>query len=167
MTKPKTNCILWDANVAIDAIQKDPEHWQDIAPYLKEAENGRLSIVLSEVTVSEVTALNGLNDVGVSVQDQARLIRDWLENPYIVRRNFDRGVTELAVELGRLHHIKRAGDKAVIATAIFYEVPTVHTYDDKLLALDGLTHGTFSLRVVKPNYYKDTLFGNIEEAADS
>ena len=167
MTKPKTTCVVWDANVTIDAIQQDAEHWQDIAPYLKEAENGRLTIVLSEVTVSEVTTLNGLNGVGVSVQDQARLIRDWLENPYIVRRTFDRGIAELAVELGRLHHIKRAGDKAVVATAVFYEVPIIHTYDGKLLALDGLTHGTFSLRIVKPNYYKDTLFGNIEEANDS
>jgi len=164
--KPKLKCVVWDANIVIDAIQKDKDHYENIAPFLKEAETGRLLIVLSEITVSEITTLNDLGAQGVPVEDQARLIRDWLENPYIVRRNFDRGMTELAVKIGRLHGIKRAGDKAVLATAVFFEIPVVHTYDGKLLSLDGiLPSGNASLRIVVPDYYKDTLFDNVEEGA--
>lgn len=160
-TKPSPKRVVWDANVAIDAIQKDKDHYENIAPFLKEAESGRLQIVLSEVTAAEITTLSDLDAQGTSVQEQVRLIRDWLENPYIVRRSFDRGVSGLAAELGRLHGIKRVGDKAVLATAVFFEIPVVHTYDGKLLSLDGKLGGT-PLRIVIPDYYKDTLFGSLE-----
>ena len=164
-TRPSPKRVVWDANVAIDTIQKDRDHYENIAPFLKEAESGRLQIILSEVTVAEITTLSELDALGTSVQDQVRLIRDWLENPYIVRRNFDRGVSELAAEIGRRHGIRRVGDKAVLATALFFDIPIVHTYDGKLLALDGQL-GTRGMRIVIPDYYKDTLFGNIGEGAD-
>lgn len=50
--RTEPNRVVWDANVVIDALQKTDGRWQKIEPFLQEAENGNLEIVLSEITVA-------------------------------------------------------------------------------------------------------------------
>lgn len=166
-SRPKS--VVWDACVLIDAIQKDPEHYPAIQPFLDDAEKGKLLIVLSEVTVGEVVKLDNLAAQGMSLEEQERLIRDWLINPYVVRKIFHRGITDMATRICRLHTLKDVGDRAVMATALFYRVPLIHTYDGEgrkgqLLKLDGKL-GTPPIRIMVPNYYEDMLFDNAEEAS--
>lgn len=164
-SKPKA--ILWDSCIAIDAIQKDPEHYPAIAPFLDDAEKGKLLIVLSEVSVAEITTLNNLDAQGMPLEEQERMIRDWLENPYIVRKQFHRGISQVAGQIGRLHKLKSVGDRAVVGTAYFYKIPLIHTYDGtgrkgQLLKLDSLI-GNPPIRIMIPNYYEETLFDNTKE----
>ena len=154
--------VVWDSCVIIDAIQKTSDRYQDIEPFLLDAERGKLQIVVSETTVAEVNRLDHLGEQGIDIENQARLIRDWFENPYIVRRPVHPGISELAAEIGRKYGIKRVGDTIVLATALFDNIGVVHTYDGEgsrkgLLDFDGQI-GDPPLRITTPNYAQGTLF---------
>ena len=63
-------------------------------------------------------------------------IRDFFENDYIVIRNVDRLIAEKAGDIVRTHPIKPP-DAIHIATALSSKCECLHTYDKKLLHLDG------------------------------
>lgn len=156
--------VVWDSCVIIDAIQKTPGRYEKIEPFLKDAENGKLLIVVSELSVAEVSHLTKLTDNGILLDDQVQLIKDWFENPYIVRRPVHAGISELAGEVGRKHKLKRAPDRIIVATALFEKIPQIHTFDgidpkkkNKLLPLDGQI-GDPPLRIREPDPAQDTLF---------
>lgn len=154
--------IVWDSCVVIDAIQKTPGRYEEILPFLGDAERGKLQIVVSETTVAEVNRLGHLQDQGVEIEHQVRLILDWFENPYIIRRPVHPGISELAAEIGRKYGVKRVGDTIVLATALFDHIGVVHTYDGVgnrkgLIDLDGQI-GDPPLRITAPNYAEGTLF---------
>ena len=159
--------VVWDACVVIDAIQKTEGRYELIEPFLLDAERGEFQIVLSEGTVGEVVYLEKLDEAGMSRPEQRRLINDWLENPYIVRRSIHPGVSRLAAELGDQYGIKRLGDRLVVATALMDGVPLLHTFDGHgnkpgLLAFDGMI-GKPPLRITIPDYGDGTLFGVVDD----
>ena len=162
-----TKVAVWDSCVIIDAIQKTPGRYGKIEPFLKDAESGNFQIVISENSVGEVSYLSGLDKEGVSKARQRQLISEWLDNPYIIRRTVHPGISALAAKLGDEHNIKRVGDRTVIATAVFEQIPLVHTFDGSgskpgILALDNMiplddTAGSQHLHICVPNYYAGTL----------
>lgn len=140
-------------------------------PFLDEAESGQLEIVVSEVTVAEVKHLRTLES-SRSDDEIADLIRDWFDNPYIIRRNVHPGISEAAAQIGRVHKLKRAADAIVIATAAYEGVDTVHTFDGHkdtdngnklrksgLLKLDGKV-GTPPINIVVPDPTSGTLWSD-------
>jgi len=169
--KDKPKIVVWDSCVIIDAIQKlPPERYALIGPFIKDAENKKLKIVISEISIAEVTHLNELGKQGVSDEEQFTLINDWLENPYIVRRPVHRGISDLAVEIKRQHKLKRAADRIIIATAQFEKISLIHTFDgtdrtkkNKILPLDGKIYfeteeGREPIRIMTPDPDFGTLF---------
>ena len=81
-------------------------------------------------------------------------IRDFFENDYIVVVNLDRQVGELGRELMQRGYSKlRPPDASHVAAAAIAEVDEMHTFDDKILALDrkiDKLDGT-KLRICKPS----------------
>lgn len=166
---------VWDTCVLIHAIEKSGERWAQIEPYLRDAERGDFTIVIPESVVAELKYLPGLHEDGVKYTEQMKLISDFLLNPYIVRRPIHPGVSELAAEIGHSYNIKRVGDALVVATAVFWKIPVLHTYDgsgkkvkrNTLLAKDGLIpiNQTEKLNISIPNYGENTLF-NLPDDSD-
>ena len=159
--------ILWDSCVIIDAIQGTPGRYEKIAPFLKDAENGKLLIVVSESSVAEVSHLNKLTTQGVSLDEQAKIIKEWLENPYIYRVPLHAGISELASDIGRQFKLKRATDRIVVATAQFEKISLIHTFDgldpakkSKILPLDGKVCdiGGTLIKITEPDPHRGTLF---------
>ena len=160
----KRDVVMWDSCIIIDAIQKSPQYWSAIEPFVADAEAGKLLIVVSEISVAEVSSLGGLNEQGVSLEEQAKLIREWFENPYVSRRQQHAGISELAAEYGRTYSLKAAPDRVVLATAVFEKIPVLHTRDGAgasprskmLLPLDRKV-GNPPLRIEVPNYRQGLL----------
>lgn len=158
----RPDIVMWDTCVIIDAIQKDPRYWAAIEPFVKDAQQGKLLIVVSEISVVEVSHLSSLGEKGMSIEEQVKLISQWFENPYVVRRQQHPGISELAAEIGRNHPIKRASDRVIVATAVFNRIPVLHTRDGEggksgLIPLSGEI-GNPPLRIEIPNYGSGTLF---------
>jgi predicted nucleic acid-binding protein len=167
--KKPTEIILWDSCVIIDAIQKTPGRYECIEPFIRDAEKGKLSLVISEISVAEVSHLSELDKQGVSIEEQEKIIKEWLENPYIIRRQVHRGISERASEIGRKFKLKRGADRIIIATADFEKIPLIHTFDgldpdkkNKILPLDGKI-GDPPIRIMEPNPAYGTLFGTDAE----
>ena len=166
--KTNTTVAVWDSCVIISAIQEASEQWPDaernrwseIEPYMQNAERGDFRIVVPESVVAEVSTLRELQRHGVSVHEQASMIQGFFENPYIVRRPIHRAISQLAAEIARTYRVKRVGDSLVLATAIVWNVQTLHTYDEKLAGLDGqlaLSDGR-KLAIGAPNIAAGTIF---------
>jgi predicted nucleic acid-binding protein len=145
---------VWDSCVVLDALDRTKGRYEKIAPFLADAELGRFIIVLSEITIAEVSYLP--SNPGAS-EAALQIIQRWFENPYIVRRPVHNEISRVAAEIGRQHRVKRAADRVVLATAIVEHVRTVHTFDEGLWALDQMI-GNPPLRIGEPDYGAGTLF---------
>ena len=105
--------------------------------------------------MAEVRYCKEFNAHRISQVDQDKLIRRWFDNLYIIKRNADVGICELAVSLGRKYpDYLTPLDSIILSTAIDRKAKTLVTYDDMggrggLLALDGLV-GNPPLRVKRP-----------------
>lgn len=161
--------VVWDSCVILDAIQKSGDY-DLIEPYLRDAENGKLKIVVSEISVIEVSRLDDLASKGIDVVTQLQLIDDWFENEYVIRKPPIPGITDMALNVARNHNV-RGNDAIIVATALFYRIPILHTGDGssrkkggKLIPLDRKI-GEPPLRITKPNPFENTLFENREQEA--
>lgn len=160
--------VLWDSCVIIDAIQKTQEEdrYAKIEPFVCEAQQGKIKIVVSEISVAEVTGLNSFQETTLTenqVKEHQRLIVEWFENPYIIRRPVVPGISELARDIGFQYGL--AGlDRIIVATACFYKIPTIHTFDgagkkkkNKMIALSGQV-GNPPVTIMEPDPDYGTLF---------
>lgn len=113
------------------------------------ATKGMVEIVTSALTLIEV---NKIPQHGTA--PAADRIKDFFENDYILVVSLDRDVGEFGRELMRKGYSKlKPPDASHLAAAAIALVSEMHTFDDKLLALDGKivkADGT-KLRICKPS----------------
>ena len=64
----RIEAVLWDTCVVIDAIQKTPGRYEYIAPFITSAEEGKLKIVISMMTVSALVYLKEHDKDGMARQ---------------------------------------------------------------------------------------------------
>lgn len=151
---------MFDSCVLIDAIQKTPDRYDKIGPYVSEAEAGRLQIVISVLSLAEVCYLEERQAVGAPLQEQVRQIEQWLNSSFIVARNVDRLIARRAARLREPGAFGlKTPDAIIVATALLYHVPQLLTFDAaKLLKLDGKVGGKPLLRIVEPDGRLGPLF---------
>jgi predicted nucleic acid-binding protein len=94
---------------------------------------------------------------GVSIEKQAQMIRNWLNNPYIVRRTVHSGISDLAREIASKHGVKGGADATIIATAVFDDIRIIHTYDAKMQKLHG-KFGNPPIRIMAPDPAQGTMW---------
>ena len=141
-TKPQLVC--WDSCVIIDYLGEHSTRYAEILPMIDSAKRDELLIVVSEISVAEVSKLESLMPKGVTLGKQIGLIEDFFGLPYVQPRIIDRPIARLAAQLGRNFGVKTC-DAIVLATAIVSRADVVVTYDGhkddglrkKTLALDG------------------------------
>jgi predicted nucleic acid-binding protein len=101
-------------------------------PVLEAAEKGIVEIVVSALCLVEVLARNR----AAGIDDQK--VRDFFDNDYILLVNLDKQVGDLARRLMLTGHPGLKPPDAVhLATACVANADEFHTFDDRLLALDG------------------------------
>ena len=139
--------VYWDTDVIIHRLQRTPEHI-DILEYLTDAaERNELLIVVSTFTIAEVVRAENLPPL---TEDEDKLISDYFENDYIVVRPLTIPIAKLAREVARKYGIK-PNDAVHVATAIFWKVPILHSYDKKLCNKTDMI-GNPPLKIENPTY---------------
>lgn len=139
--------VYWDSCVIIHRIQKTPAHINILEYLINEAENNRLLIVVSTFTIAEVVKIDSVPPL---TEEQDKLISDYFDNDYIVIRPLTIPIARLAREISRKHNIKPK-DAVHVATAVFWKVPLLHTYDNNLCKKTGLI-GDPPLKIENPSY---------------
>jgi predicted nucleic acid-binding protein len=128
----------------------------------EEAENGRLLIVTSTLTIAEV--LYDKSDTKSTAEAIKKKIRSYFEHPWIVLRSVDRKTTEVAADIRITHKSLRIPDAVHIATAVRWRVRYLHTYDETHLLNKTKLFGTPPLEIIKPRSLEDhPLFANLTD----
>jgi predicted nucleic acid-binding protein len=100
---------------------------------LDAAERGIIEIVVSAIALVEVLARNRTT----GIDDQR--VRDFFDNDYILLVNVDKQLGDFARRLMLADHPGLKPPDAIhLATACVANVDEFHTFDDRLLALDGV-----------------------------
>ncbi|HWE95692.1 MAG TPA: type II toxin-antitoxin system VapC family toxin [Tepidisphaeraceae bacterium] len=124
-TKPR---VAWDSVVLLDAIQKTPLWWPDLRPTYRAALEGRISILVSEISIAEVCKLNDEEKSGMSRVDAVKKINLFFQNSFIDRRPADRREAILAAELIRSLNLDTC-DALIVATASIHGAIAMYTRD--------------------------------------
>jgi predicted nucleic acid-binding protein len=93
----------WDSNVFLGWFNGESEKVVQCEGILDAAEAGKLEIVTSAWTLTEVIKKKGEKPIPRSSE---QLIRDFFEQPYIIIREVDRLVAERARDLIWSHNLK-------------------------------------------------------------
>lgn len=123
----------WDANAFLGWLNGESDKVVQCQSVLDAAEEGRVDIVTSALTLTEVIKLKGAKPIA---RDKEDAIRAFFENPYIIVREVDRFVAEDARELIWAHGIEPK-DAIHLATALRLKLTVMDTFDDQLIKLSN------------------------------
>lgn len=154
MAENEAPVLAWDSCVVIDAVQACPKWWPEIEPMYKDAEAGKVHLLVSEVTVAEVCKGHAGTTPPAELLDQ---IDAFFRNTFIKRRPVDDRVSTLAGALIRNHGVNTC-DALILATACIHKATAFYTRDGlkatgkktKLLALNDKIH-PHTLLITEPN----------------
>lgn len=156
MSNPRR--VYWDACAWIALIQQErmlnsdgtlfEDRYGMCRNVINAAERNHIEIATSTLSLVEVCKASSLlQNIG---EDK---IATFFENDYVLLVNLDRAVGEMARKLMRSGFSLKPPDACHLATAALAFVDEAHTFDRKLLGLDGLIDkpdGT-KLKIVKPD----------------
>lgn len=145
MSLPRKPSAYWDACAWIALIQQEHGRFEVLDYFRDKAEAGDIEIWTSAFTLAEVfkrpcgPAITGqpLPQKGLAVADDKNF-EDYLLKPWVQMVQVDIDVGTLARRLLRRYNIRKPQDAIHLATALFYNIDELHTFDgEDLLKLDG------------------------------
>jgi len=144
--------LYWDTDVFIHRFQRTPEHIDVLAQLTDAAERGEIVFVQSPFTISELVK----DPEGEKLTEaQETLIEDFFENEFVIVRTLTEQIAFLSRKIAREYSVK-PGDAVHVATAVFWKVPILHTFDNKLLNKTQLMKD-LSIRIEKPAWIGEPL----------
>jgi predicted nucleic acid-binding protein len=139
-----TDKVYWDSNCFLCLLQEEAG-----APrcdqVLQDAQDGKIIIVTSSLTLAEVLKMKG--KVPIPKEQQDTVVNFFLSE-YIVVRNATRKTSELARDLIWNHGIDFK-DAIHVASALENKLTMMHTFDNGLIRKSGLV-GTPRLIISEP-----------------
>lgn len=151
----------WDSNAFLGWLSGETDKAGACEGVLQAAEAGKVEIVTSAWTLTEVVRKKGEKPIP---RESEETIRAFFENPWILIREVDRAVAERARDLIWSHNL-RGPDAVHLATALRLGLSTMDTFDSDLIKLDGKV-GRPLLRIGKPTmpHTPDLFPGTRQEA---
>jgi predicted nucleic acid-binding protein len=125
MTKP---LIAFDSCTIIHLLAETPTWYRHVKAIYDDALTGKHMIVISEVTVAECQRLEAVGGKKVTHDESARMIAQFFNRPFIVRRGLTSRESVLAGQLIRTHGVGTC-DALIAATAVFAGAKTLYTTD--------------------------------------
>ena len=143
----RTPLIYWDSSVFLAWLKPEASRRNACREILDEAEAGKLKIVASAITLTEVIKLRGYPALKAENENK---IAEFFKQPYLIIHQVNRRIGEDARRLIWQHSKLHPKDSIHLATAEYAKVLEVHTYDGKhMLPLNGLI-GNPALRICEP-----------------
>lgn len=115
---------LLDSSIWIDAIVGDTLIARAVQPLFDDAEKGQLQLLVSEVSVAEISRLDGGPDV-------REMVDSFLANKYILRLPTTAAVSSKASSLIAEYALETC-DAIIIATAMVHDAYVAYTHDGKM-----------------------------------
>lgn len=140
--------LYWDTDVFIHRFQRTPTHIAILEQLTDAAERSEIVFVQSTFTIAEL--VKDPESGEKLPEDKESLIEDFFENEFVVIRTLTEPIAFLSRKISRDYGVK-PGDAIHVATALFWKVPILHTYDKKLLNKNGLI-GDPPLRIELPTW---------------
>jgi predicted nucleic acid-binding protein len=125
-----TELRYWDANAFLAYFQEEAGRVDSCEAALEQAEKGKILIVTSALTLTEVLALRGKKRLPPN-QKMKDKVTAFFKNEYIAVQNVTREIAELSRELVWDKGIKPK-DAIHVASAISANVTVFETYDGPL-----------------------------------
>jgi predicted nucleic acid-binding protein len=125
----------WDSNAFLGYLNNEPDKADKCEAVLSAAEEGKIDIVTSALTLTEVIKKKGEKPIP---RDREQKIKDFFEHPWIIVREVDRFVAEQARDLIWQHGGALSSPDAIqLATALGLKLSVMDTFDDDLIKLSG------------------------------
>ena len=142
----------WDSDCFLGWLQGELDKEAPCAEVLAAADDGKIQIVTSALTIAEVLALKGR--VKIPPSERAK-VEAFFRNEYIVVRNITRRISEAARS-----YVWEFGvdpkDALHVATAVDAGVPLLNTFDKALIKKSGKI-GSPALIISAPSWSEPTL----------
>lgn len=138
--------VYWDSDCFLGWLLSEPDKRDSCAEVLAEAEEGKLIIVTSALTVAEVLALRYQPKIPSAKRE---LVENFFKNDWIAVRPLTRLISEKARDLVWDHGIMPK-DACHVATALSIPVGALHTFDRDLIAKSETVSGSPKLKISRP-----------------
>lgn len=147
-----TQLCYWDSDCFLGWLQAEAGKEDACKEVLAAADDGKVRIVTSALTIAEVLALKGRPKIPA---DNRARVEAFFRNEYIVVRNISRRVAESARSYVWEHGVLPK-DALHVATAIDAGLTIFHTFDRDLIKKSE-TMGSPLLKIVSPSWTEPKL----------
>jgi hypothetical protein len=142
----------WDSDCFLGWLQGEPDKEASCKEVLEAAEDGKVLIVTSALTIAEVLALKNAQPIPVS---NCRKVEAFFRRDYIVIRNITRHIAENARTYVWDYGVKPK-DALHVATAIDADLELLNTFDEALQKKSTMV-GNPGLIISKPSWCEPRL----------
>lgn len=150
----------WDSDCFLGWLHAEEDKEDYCREVLEAAEDGKILIVTSALTIAEVLALRGKSPIPA---DKRVAVENFFRSDYIIVRNITRRISEAARSFVWDHRVKPK-DALHVASAFDAKLTLLNTFDRGLLAKSGKI-GDGSLRIEKPSWQEPKLpFEKVESS---
>jgi predicted nucleic acid-binding protein len=139
--------VYWDSDCFLGWLLEEADKVELCEEVLIEAEDGKIQIVTSALTIAEVLALRWQPKIPVSRRDA---VEQFFKNEFLLVRTITRRTAESARELVWEGGIAPK-DALHVATALEAKVPMLHSFDEGLQKKSQKVGGTPLLQIKKPH----------------
>jgi predicted nucleic acid-binding protein len=124
----------WDTCNFLTILKKDKVHYEGCLEILKEAEDGRLKIITSTLTIAGIIKIGDNKPTPKTESEESKVIIDFFKHEYIIPVEFTRKTAEASREIAWKFGIRKGFDAMHIATAIIAKVDFFETTDDEIIS---------------------------------
>ena len=139
--------VYWDACVFLSFIEQHPDRFTTIQTWLEMAENGKVVILTSTLSITEVAFARQEKDQrALSPEEEAKIDKLCTPESPVRLAEFHTGIAFEARRLMRIAMASKVGlkpaDAIHLATCRTLAIDDFHTYDGKLGKLAGISELT-------------------------
>ncbi len=142
-----TPARYWDANAFLGWLNNEQDKAPECESVLAAADAGKVQIVTSALTLTEVIKLKGKLRL---TKDKEEKIKAFFENDFIIVRDVDRFIAEKARDLIWSFSGLHPKDAIHVATAVTLQMNVLDTFDGPLIKLSGKI-GSPKLTIGRPH----------------
>lgn len=147
----------WDSACFLAWFNEEPGRWEVCGSVLQAAEDGKIELVTSAFTITEVLQPKGEKPLSA---EKRTLVQRFFRRPEFVIVNVDRRLAEHAQRYFWDFNIKPK-DAIHVASAVYAGVPVLETFDEGLICHSGRLAGNPVLQVRVPEGIGGDLQENI------
>lgn len=130
--------VYWDACAWLGLLNEEADKSQDLESVWNGASHGKVEIWTSAFCIAEVYKVKCEGDWASVTPENDAKINNLFDQDWVKVAQLDSEIAKLAKQLLRSHEkLKKPSDAVHLATAIYWDVDQLHTYDGSDLL--GLT----------------------------